>query len=251
MTAILSDLAALPGLWVLCAAMLVAGLVRGFTGFGTAMIFVPVAGRYLAPEQVIAVMALTGLASAGALVPRAWREGERAEVGRLALAACLTVPVGMALIPLVPNLAIRWIAISIAAITLIALVAGWRYQHAPGSKGLLGIGAGAGLMGGLAGLTGPLVILFYLAGTAPSRTVRANTILFLAALDVVLVANLAMRGEITAPILVLAACLGVPYLLATALGQAAFRPGREGLYRNVAYAVIGVAILTGLPLWGS
>ncbi len=96
MTAILSDLAALPGLWVLCAAMLVAGLVRGFTGFGTAMIFVPVAGRYLAPEQVIAVMALTGLASAGALVPRAWREGERGEVGRLAFAACLTVPVGMA-----------------------------------------------------------------------------------------------------------------------------------------------------------
>ena len=65
-------------------------------------------------------------------LPKGQREGERAEVGRLALAACLTVPVGMALIPLVPNLAIRWIAISIAAITLIALVAGWRYQHAPG-----------------------------------------------------------------------------------------------------------------------
>ena len=101
-------------------------------------------------------------------------------------------------------------------------------------------------MGGLAGLTGPLVILFYLAATPSGQCGRAPSFSL----------RLGCRAGGKPPAgdhcaIVLAACLGVPYLLATALGQAAFRPGREGLYRNVAYAVIGVAILTGLPLWGS
>ena len=37
----------LPGVWWLAATLVAAGIVRGFSGFGSALIFVPVAGIFL------------------------------------------------------------------------------------------------------------------------------------------------------------------------------------------------------------
>ena len=71
---IIAQVWATPGLpWIVLAISL-AGIVRGFAGFGTALIFVPVAGIFWPPETVIAVIALTGIASTAALIPRAWRQ---------------------------------------------------------------------------------------------------------------------------------------------------------------------------------
>ena len=47
---------ATPGLIWLLVAIGIAGIVRGFTGFGTALIFVPVAGIFLSPAIVIGVI---------------------------------------------------------------------------------------------------------------------------------------------------------------------------------------------------
>jgi len=240
---------ATPGLPWLLLAIGVAGIVRGFTGFGTALIFVPVAGIFLAPQVVVGVMMLTGLVSSAALLPRAWGQADRREVGLLALAAVLTVPLGLWLMTRLDPVLIRWCVAVIAGITLAALVSGWRFSGRVNRPQLAGIGAAAGGIGGLTGLTGPAVILFYLAGQSVAQRVRANTILFLAALDVVIVANLLFRGAVTVGLVTLALVLAVPYLITSLIGQALFDPRHERLYRWAAYAVIGLAVLSGLPLW--
>ena len=238
-----------PGLVLLMLAIGVAGIVRGFTGFGTALIFVPVAGIFLPPAVVIGVIVVTGIFSTGALLPRAWGQASRAEVGLLALAALVTVPLGIWLLEQLDALTIRWIVAIVAGLTLTALVSGWRFSGRVSRPGLAGIGGAAGVVGGLTGLTGPVVILFYLAGQSAAQTVRANTILFLAALDVVIVVNLFLRGAIASETVWLALILGVPYFTTTMIGQSLFDPHRERLYRWAAYGVIGLAVVTGLPLW--
>ena len=45
--------------WIALAAF-VAGIVRGFTGFGTAMIFLPVAGSFLSPITALTVLTVMG-----------------------------------------------------------------------------------------------------------------------------------------------------------------------------------------------
>tara|TARA_R110000850_G_scaffold112379_6_gene226177 strand:- start:705 stop:998 length:294 start_codon:yes stop_codon:yes gene_type:complete len=45
-----------PGLVWLLGAAFVGGLVRGFTGFGTAMVFIPVASLFLTPVSAIAAL---------------------------------------------------------------------------------------------------------------------------------------------------------------------------------------------------
>ena len=240
--------AATPGLPWLLLTIAIAGLVRGFTGFGTALIFVPVAGIFLPPQMVVAVITLTGIASTAALLPRAWGQADRTEVGLLALAALLTVPAGLWLLTQLDPEAIRWIVAAIAGTTLAALIAGWRFSGTVSRPALLGTGGAAGVVGGLTGLTGPVVILFYLAGQAAVQSVRANTILFLAALDVVIVLNLLLRGRVDAGMLLLAAMLAVPYVITTLTGQHLFDPRHARLYRWAAYAVIALAVLSGLPV---
>lgn len=240
---------ATPGFPWLILAISVAGIVRGFTGFGTALIFVPVAGMFLAPQMVVAVITLTGIASTAALLPRAWGQADRGEVMVLALAALVTVPLGLWLMGRLDPVTIRWIVAAVAAITLAALVTGWRFSGVVSQPALLAIGALAGVIGGLTGLTGPVVILFYLAGQAVAQTVRANTILFLAALDVVIVVNLLLHGSVAWAVVLLALTLAVPYVTTSLIGQRLFDPRHERLYRWAAYGVIALAVLSGLPLW--
>lgn len=246
---LLAGVLATPGLIWLLVTIAIAGIVRGFTGFGTALIFVPVAGIFLAPQAVIGMMTLTGVASTIALLPRAWGQADRAEVGLLVLAALCTVPLGLWIMGQVEGEVVRWVVAIVAGGTLAALVTGWRYMGQVRQWMLLPIGAAAGVIGGMTGLTGPVVILFYLAGQSTAQSVRANTILFLAALDIVIAANLFWRDAIGWEVIGLAAALALPYLVTSLIGQALFDPRHERLYRWLAYAVIGLAVITGLPIW--
>jgi len=43
--------------------------------------------------------------------------------------------------------------------------------------------------------------------------------------------------------------LSVPYLITTLIGKALFDPKLEKVYRVASYSVIGLAVLTSLPLF--
>ncbi|WP_282076365.1 sulfite exporter TauE/SafE family protein [Epibacterium ulvae] len=240
---------ATPGLFWLLLTIGAAGLVRGFTGFGTALIFVPVAGIFLTPVEVILMIVLTGVASTAALLPGAWGQADRKEVGTLALAATVTVPLGIWIMGQVDELLLRWFIAVIVGGTLLAVVSGWRYQGRLGLKGRGAIGSSAGLIGGMTGLTGPVVIVFYLANARDITKVRANTIVFLTAMDIVIALNLLVRGNVTSEAIWLAVLLSVPYFTTTMIGKAIFDPRFERAYRVAAYSVIAIAVISSLPIF--
>ena len=174
---------------------------------------------------------------------------ELKDVSILGGAAILTVPIGLWIMTQLPQDMIRWIAALIAAAMLSALILGWRYAGKIDLKRLLGIGATAGGIGGMTGLTGPAVIMFYLANGSRAEIVRANTIVFLAILDVVIAINMTIGRLITWRLVALSFVLAVPYFITSRVGQALFDPKYETTYRSMAYLVIGLAVVTGLPLW--
>jgi len=245
----LGDALATPGFHWLVLVYLAAGLVRGFAGFGTALIIMPVASRLLPPAEAVAAMTLVDLVSWAAIVPRAWGHADRAEVGLLAAGAILAAPLGVALLAVLDPVPVRWVVAVAAGVTLLALVSGWRFHGRVRGAGLAGIGGAAGVLGGLTGLGGPPVILFYLAGPGKAVRIRANTILFLGLLDLGILANLALRDMISGRAPALALLLAGPYLLTLLVGQRLFTPSRERFFRLTAYAIIALAILSGLPLF--
>ena len=235
-------------IWIL-GAYIAAGLVRGFTGFGTAMIVIPVGAIFLPMPEVVFILTLSGVGSSITLVPKAWSQADRSEVFLLGLSAVVAMPLGVYLLAILDQNVLRWALTAIIGALLAALVTGWRYSRTLNKTGFVSVGASAGVVGGATGMTGPVVILFYLAGRKATVVIRANTILFLALMDVAIVANLVVAGLVQWDALYTAIAVTIPYMAMTLVGQALFRPQFERFYRIAAYAIIAAAAFSSMPVF--
>ena len=159
---------------LLMAAALTAGLVRGFAGFGTAMIYLPVAGQILSPFAALTTLIVIELTGPLPIVPRALRDGHPADVLRLGVGLVLAMPVGVYTLTLVAPEVFRY-GVSIAALLLLlCLISGLRYRGRLTPPMVYGTGAMGGFLAGSVGLPGPPVILLYMASPLPVSAVRAN-----------------------------------------------------------------------------
>lgn len=235
--------------WVILAA-LVAGLVRGFTGFGSGLVFMPVAAQVLPPFGAIMALTLMDILGPVPNLRRAWGDVDRSDLGRLLTGCLLALPIGMlALTYVSPSLFA--LLVSLLALAMLGIVAlGLRYRGAVSRRMVTGIGGAAGALGGVAGLPGPAVILFYMARPLPVQVIRATILLFLFAYDLALLGYMAAFGRMELPYALLGLVLALPNLVGNLLGAWLFRPERERIYRAVAYGVIALAALSGLPIWG-
>ncbi|MEO0700676.1 MAG: TSUP family transporter [Pseudomonadota bacterium] len=245
---IFGDIAPQALAWI-AAAALIAGLVRGFSGFGTAMIFLPVAGQHLLPFTALTALVIMDIVAPMAMVPRALRDGHPADVMRLGAGLAVAMPLGVWVLTAVEPEVFRY-AVSLSTLgLLVLLVAGLRYQGALTPPMVTGTGALGGLLGGSVGLPGPPVIMLYMASPLPASAIRANITLYLILADIALLTLLWLFGQLVWQALALGAALIVPYLIGILAGTWVFVPGREALYRAVAYAIIAASALSGLPVW--
>ncbi|NNE88229.1 MAG: sulfite exporter TauE/SafE family protein [Silicimonas sp.] len=245
----LAGVLSMDGFWFLGLGALLAGIVRGFTGFGTAMVYLPVAAQVLGPFEALTTMMVKDLIAPLMHVPRALKDGHPKDVLRLGAGALVTVPLGVLVLSLVEPVVFRW-AVSLVALTLlILLIAGVRYRGTLSKPLVYGTGGLGGFLAGAVGLPGPPIIMLYMASTLPVSAVRANLTLYLIVADVILLAVLAWNGYLVASALLLGVLMIVPYSFGNWLGAALFRPEAEKIYRLAAYAIIAGSALMGLPVW--
>ncbi|WP_425091006.1 sulfite exporter TauE/SafE family protein [Tropicimonas sp. S265A] len=239
----------LPGLLALIAISGLAGIIYGYAGFGSALIFMPLATVFVAPPLAVGAFALSALASAVTILPEAWRKAERPAVLTILAAATIAAFPGVFILREAATDALNWAVSGVVLATLFALIAGLRYTSRPGRLSWLGVGAGVGFLGGSTGLNGPMVVLFQLGGQdAPERS-RANTIVVLTCSSFIFLPVMAVMGALPANAIPLGLVLLLPYAIGTRLGRALFNPEHAGLYRSIAYIVIGAAAILGLPIW--
>lgn len=237
------------GLLVLLGMTFIAGVVYGFAGFGAALVYLPVAARVLPLEIAIAVFNVSALASLVTVVPRAWAEVDRRAVSLQIVMACLSASAGIWVLKTTDVTLIRWVVIAVILVTLAALVSGWRVKAQPslGTRGLVGLGAG--FVGGSTGLLGPVAVVFQLAGPDSAARSRAASLVFLTVTSVLLLPLMAVQGLVTWAVVPLGLIALVPYGLGTWVGRLLFRPEFDRLYRWVAYGLIALAAVMGLPLF--
>lgn len=226
-----------------------AGLVRGFSGFGGAMIFVPVASALYSPPLAVAVMFLVDTPITAPLAFRAMKQCQWRPVLLIFAGAAATVPLGAWLLLHADPTPVRW-AISLLILASVAAMAtGWRYARAPGPFGTFAIGNASGLTSGLASLGGPPVILFWLGGGGAAAIVRANiiTFFFLNAVNTALAFT--TQGLFTPERVGMAVALAPIYVLAIFLGARGFRFAGEVFYRRLALGLCALSAGASLPLW--
>ncbi len=225
------------------------GFVRGFSGFGQGMIYVPLIAVFYGPRlAVTTILIIDFLCSIPFLVPALphvrWRQ-----MLPLAGAAALAIPLGTLALLYVDPGPLRW-AIAISIVICVALLAsGWRYRGAPGLPVTLGVGAASGILGGATQLPGPPVILFWLSGTLSAVAVRANFIAYFALFDLASVVVYGWSGLLTNDVFMFGLLMLVPFVSGAAGGSMVFIFVSDRNYRLAAYVLILIAALLSLPLF--
>ncbi len=240
---------AVDGIWFLILGVFAAGLVRGFSGFGTGMVYLPIAAHFLSPFEALTTLIIMDLVGPWPNVPRALREGHPRDVLRLAAGVLVALPFGVWLLSLIQPDAFRYGVSGLSLILLILLVAGFRYRGVLRRWMIYATGALGGFMAGLVGLRGPPVIMLYMASPHPARVIRANTMLYLMLCDFIMIGVLYLNGYLVGTAVVTGLVLAVPYLLANVIGGWLFRPELDKVYRMVAYGVIALSAARGLPIF--
>lgn len=230
-------------------AAMAGGLSRGFSGFGAALVFVPLASAAVGPRAAVPVLALLECVSCLVFLPNAWRHAARREVGVMAAGAICAVPAGALILAHSDPVALRWGLTALVLLAVAVLASGWRYRGEGSVPLTLGVGGIGGVMSGTAMLGGVAPAAWWLGRNAPAVTVRANMNLYFAILTVAVTAAYAWRGLIGWDSAWLALAAGPSYAAGLWGGTALFGMASERTFRRAGYALILAAAVLGLPLW--
>ncbi len=237
--------------WQLAAAagvMALAGIVRGFSGFGSALILTPALSLIYDPERAVPLVIVVEAALSVQMISASWRAAERRQVCFLGLAAVVTIPLGTWILLVADPDLLRW-AISLGILLfLVALGAGWRRLGRPTGLGLALTGGLAGLLNGAAGTPGPPVLLYYLGGGTSAWQLRANVVVFFFLLDCATLPWMAWKGLVTLQVLLLAAMVLPAAMLGVVAGTRLFPLATERLFRLLAFIIIGAVAIVTLPI---
>lgn len=234
--------------WAAAAAAL-AGLVRGFSGFGAALTFIPLASMAYDPK--VAIIALWVVDAVGTLpvLPYHMRRVVWADLRWLVLGTALAMPLGVWVLVTADPVPLRWgVCLFVLACTA-ALASGWRYRGRPHVAASVAVGGFAGFSNGAVGIGGPPLVLFWLAGQTSAAQARTNIFVYFALTTVAAFALYIWQGIFTIPIVVFGVALAPFYMLPFKLGDRLFHYGSEVVFRRVAFGLCAAAGVLGLPLW--
>ena len=248
LTSLLPDGVSVFTLLALMAVALVASISRGFSGFGAALIFMPLASTVAPPHMVAPLLLVIDLVCAAPLAPNAWKHADRKGVALMAVGALITVPIGTYALTQLDPVTTRWIIIAFVTVLLALLISGWRY-HGKGHPALsIGVGGVAGFCSGLAQTGGPPVVAYWLGRPIAGAIARANIVLYFAFTDIISFFTYIKAGILTWEIAGLVLLVGPVYGLGLFIGAKLFGVASETVFRRICYSLIALAAIIGLPV---
>jgi uncharacterized membrane protein YfcA len=227
-----------------------AAIVRGFSGFGAGLIFMPIGAACLGPKTAAGVLFVIDTILILPFVARAVQIVEWREVLPLGVGAVLAVPLGVAVLLRADPIPLRW-ALSITILISVGVLAmGWRYRGPTRLPLSLAVGGLAGFLSGSVQIPGPPVLIYWLGREVVSKTMRANAIVFFMFSTVISGIGYVIAGIFTGEVLLRSAALLPVYGLGMLIGSRMFGLAGEATYRRIAYASILFAALVAMPVFG-
>jgi uncharacterized membrane protein YfcA len=231
----------------ICAIAFVSGTARGFSGFGSALIFMPLASSIATPKLVAALLLIIDFVAALPLLPNAWKQADRKATSVMVAGALVGVPIGTYLLTRLEPVTTRWIISGFVAALLVLLLSGWRYRGKEHASISVGVGGLAGFCSGLAQTGGPPIVGYWLGRPIPSIIARANILLFFGASDFFSAVAYAVTGLINADAIKFSLVVGPVYAIGVWFGASLFGRASETVFRAICYALIAAAVIIGLP----
>lgn len=236
------------GLALMAGTVLLAGFIRGFVGFGAALIIVMVLSVTLGPLTAVPIAVLSGLPSMVQLLPTAVRFAERPFVIPFGLASLAAAPLGAWVLVSVDPAVMKMATSSFVLAMVVMLHRGWRFARHPGPAVPLGAGVAAGFVQGAAGVGGPPAVAAALSRAGTAQQQRANVIGAVTALNICALVPLWRYGLFTREVIVISLAIIPLYAGATWVGARFFSRRGHRYFRNAALLTLAVIGLLTLAL---
>jgi uncharacterized membrane protein YfcA len=229
------------------AAILLAAIVRGFSGFGFSLLSVIAISLVMPVSEIVPSIFLLEVAASLNLVPGIWREIDWKSLRWLMLGYVVGLPAGTyALINAPADPAQILLGIFVIA-TAIMMLRGFRLTKTPGPADSTATGVASGVLNGAFGIGGPPVVLFYLSAPGAAAIGRASIIFFFLFTDLLGVGYFATQGLVTRQSFVQFVFWMPTLLIGVWIGAHGFRRIDQATFRRwvliilIALALLGMA----------
>jgi uncharacterized membrane protein YfcA len=232
------------GLWTAIGVTLVAGLMRGFAGFGSAMLMAPIfAILFGSAEMVVTIVAIELVVSLQ-LFPQVRHHADWKTLAPMSVAACAAMPLGVWALASVDKGTIVTAVSAVIVAFVVLMWTGWKYRGRRSTAASVAVGAASGAMMATTSVGGPPVLLYLLSGNDPPAVNRANIVTYYFLTQFLLIAIVLASGVAGWDALARAVVLFPVMVLGAWAGGRLFHGlASERLYRNVA---LGILFATGM-----
>lgn len=226
-------------------AALGSAFVRGLTGFGMAILLVPILALALPPiESVLLANFLSvfiGLTEAQRLV-----RGAERSAWHIAALVVVTTPLGLLTLAATTADVARLLIALIALSAFGAMLLPRRGAHVPGKAVTGSVGILSGLMTGYAGMPGPPVVPYYVGRDIPRETAKASMMLIFTIASSAGLVSGAIMGILHWRLLLLAGVLFPAVLIGNAVGNRASGRVKDQIWRLIVGVILGGAAMAAL-----
>lgn len=164
---------------ILVGLTMLAGIVRGFSGFALSAMVMATAVVILPPVELIPMLWWLEMAASLMMLKNGVQDADRPMAIGLAVAAMIGWPLGLWLTVSLPVETSKALALAIIVALATAQLAKVRFAFLATKPGLYGTGIVAGFISGVAHVGGMVVAFYVLAADRPARVMRASLVLYL------------------------------------------------------------------------
>ena len=227
------------GLWTAIGVTLVAGLMRGFAGFGSAMLMAPIFAILFGSADMIVTVVAIELVVSVQLFPQVRGRADWKTLAPMSIAACAAMPLGVWLLASVDKNAIVTGVSAIIVAFVAVMWTGWKYRGRRSAYAAATVGAISGAMMATTSVGGPPVLLYLLSGNDPPSVNRANIVTYYFLTQFLLIVIVMATGVAGWQALARAVVLFPVMVVGAWAGGRLFHGlASERLYRNVALAIL-------------
>lgn len=216
---------------ILIALTILAGIVRGFSGFALSAMVMATAIIILPPVELIPMLWWLEMAASLLMLKGGWDGADKTMTYGLVGGSFIGWPFGLALTVAISVEASRILALAVIVVLAITQLAKIRMSFLATKPGLYGSGVVAGIVSGVAGVGGMVVAVYVLAANAPAKTMRASLVLYLFLSSAISMIVLLAFGVMDTSGVARGFIFAIPTMVGVVLGQQFFTERLAPYYR--------------------
>ncbi|MFT5193192.1 MAG: putative membrane protein YfcA [Cellvibrionaceae bacterium] len=228
------------------AIVFIAGLVRGFVGFGYSAICVALLSFLIEPVLVVPLVLMMEVAASGWMMSSVWQDTDFKWLGWTMLGLVIGTPIGVWMLSFLPADTIKVILYSgLALLALAGFAQNWKLipkLTAP----IFVVGIFVGIGNGLAAVAGMIAALFMLSSDMQGKNVRASMVMLFFFADIYALIWGSGFGLIEWRQIQLLGLFLIPLFLSVSIGSWGFRRYGAGNYKGIALGLILAIALLGI-----